>query len=162
MAKKNKQNQLLTINNLLCEGKIEIAIKKKWQPKLQTKNFKNQKKSFKIRKPRKIKKKNDRKKNQQKIQETKYKYESSEKKMKKKRQKIWKHLKESIKKWKQNLKKENNEIKGDIHIFSSRIKPIKAAKDYYVNSTDEYPILFVIAALTNGISVFKGINDLAM
>jgi len=60
-----------------------------------------------------------------------------------------------------NLKKENNEIKGDIHIFSSRIKPIKAAKDYYVNSTDEYPILFVIAALTNGISVFKGINDLA-
>ena len=27
MAKKNKQNQLLTINNLLCEGKIEIAIK---------------------------------------------------------------------------------------------------------------------------------------
>jgi 3-phosphoshikimate 1-carboxyvinyltransferase len=30
-----------------------------------------------------------------------------------------------------------------------------------VKATDEYPILFVIAALTKGISVFKGINDLA-
>ena len=41
------------------------------------------------------------------------------------------------------------------------MKPIFASKDYYVNSTDEYPILFVIAALTKGISVFKGIKDLA-
>ena len=32
---------------------------------------------------------------------------------------------------------------------------------YYVNSTDEYPILFIIAALTKGISIFKGIKDLA-
>ena len=30
-----------------------------------------------------------------------------------------------------------------------------------MNSTDEYPILFVIAALTNGNSIFKGIEDLA-
>ncbi len=60
-----------------------------------------------------------------------------------------------------NLKEENNEIRGDIHIISSKIKPIKATKDYYVNSTDEYPILFVIAALTNGISIFKGVKDLA-
>ena len=28
------------------------------------------------------------------------------------------------------------------------------------NSTDEYPILFVIAALTKGVSIFKGIKDL--
>ena len=34
-------------------------------------------------------------------------------------------------------------------------------KKYYVNSTDEYPILFVIASLTKGISIFKGIEDLA-
>ena len=60
-----------------------------------------------------------------------------------------------------NLKEENNEIRGDIHIVSSKIKPIKATKDYYVNSTDEYPILFIIAALTNGISIFKGVKDLA-
>jgi len=60
-----------------------------------------------------------------------------------------------------NLKKENNELIGDIIIKSSKIKPIKASKDYYVNSTDEYPILFVIAGLTKGISVFKGIGELA-
>ena len=29
-----------------------------------------------------------------------------------------------------------------------------------MNSTDEYPILFVTAALTKGISIFKGITDL--
>ena len=44
---------------------------------------------------------------------------------------------------------------------SCKIKPIKASKDYYVNSTDEYPILFVIASLTKGISIFKGIGGLA-
>ena len=44
---------------------------------------------------------------------------------------------------------------------SSSLRPINASKEYYVNSTDEYPILFVIAALTKGISKFKGIGDLA-
>jgi len=60
-----------------------------------------------------------------------------------------------------NLKKKNNEISGDILVLSSKIKPIRASKKYYVNSTDEYPILFVIAALTEGTSIFEGINDLA-
>jgi 3-phosphoshikimate 1-carboxyvinyltransferase len=60
-----------------------------------------------------------------------------------------------------NLKKENNEIRGDILVRSSKLKPIKASKDYYVNSTDEYPILFIIAALTKGTSIFQGIGDLA-
>ena len=60
-----------------------------------------------------------------------------------------------------NLKKENNEIRGNIIIKSSRLKPIKASKKYYVNSTDEYPILFVLAALTKGVSIFEGIEDLA-
>ena len=59
-----------------------------------------------------------------------------------------------------DIKKSNNEIYGDIYIKSCKIKPIRATKEYYVKSTDEYPILFVIAALTNGISVFKGIKDL--
>ena len=31
----------------------------------------------------------------------------------------------------------------------------------YPSTADEYPILFVIAALTKGTSVFKGIGDLA-
>ena len=60
-----------------------------------------------------------------------------------------------------NQRKNNNETIGDIFVKSTSLKPIKASKNYYVNSTDEYPILFVIAALTNGISVFKGIGDLA-
>ncbi len=59
------------------------------------------------------------------------------------------------------LKKSHNEIYGDIHVKSSVLKPIKANEEYYVKSTDEYPILFVIAALTKGVSVFKGIGDLA-
>ncbi len=60
-----------------------------------------------------------------------------------------------------NMKKENNETRGDIFVKSSKLKPIKASKEYYVNSTDEYPILFVVAGLTKGISIFKGIKDLA-
>ena len=60
-----------------------------------------------------------------------------------------------------NMKKENNELRGDIIVESSKLKPLKADKSFYVNSTDEYPILFVIAALTKGKSVFSGIKDLA-
>ena len=59
-----------------------------------------------------------------------------------------------------NLKKFNNELRGDIQVESSKIKPLSASSNYYVNSTDEYPILFVIAALTKGTSSFKGIADL--
>ena len=60
-----------------------------------------------------------------------------------------------------NFKKENNEIKGDIFIKNCKLKPIKADRTYYTNATDEYPILFVIAALIKGTSIFKGIKDLA-
>ncbi len=60
-----------------------------------------------------------------------------------------------------NLKKINNEFRGDINVKSSKLRPIKASKKYYVSATDEYPILFVIAALTSGVSIFKGIKDLS-
>ena len=60
-----------------------------------------------------------------------------------------------------NVKKKNNEIFGDIVVKSCKLKPIKASKEYYVNSTDEYPILFVLASLIKGTSIFKGISDLA-
>ena len=59
------------------------------------------------------------------------------------------------------IKKVNNELRGNILVKSSKLKPLRASKKYYVNSTDEYPILFVIAALSKGTSVFKGIKDLA-
>jgi 3-phosphoshikimate 1-carboxyvinyltransferase len=60
-----------------------------------------------------------------------------------------------------NIKKINHEKIGDIEVKSSKLKAIIASPDYYVSATDEYPILFVIAALTKGTSVFKGIGDLA-
>ena len=60
-----------------------------------------------------------------------------------------------------NIKKNNNEIYGDVEVKSHKIKPIRASKEFYVKATDEYPILFVIAALTSGISIFKGIDGLA-
>ena len=60
-----------------------------------------------------------------------------------------------------NLRKVNHETIGDILISRSKLKPIKANSSYYVSATDEYPILFVIAALTPGVSTFKGIQDLA-
>jgi len=59
-----------------------------------------------------------------------------------------------------NIKKKNNEIIGDIDVASSLIKPLRAPEIFYVKSTDEFPILFCIAALTKGISIFKGIGDL--
>ena len=60
-----------------------------------------------------------------------------------------------------NIKKKNNEIIGDIYVRSSKLKPIKANERYYPSTTDEYVILSVCAALTSGISVFKGISDLS-
>ena len=60
-----------------------------------------------------------------------------------------------------NLKKENNELRGDIFVKSCNLKPIKAPSKMYTSTTDEFPILFIIAALTKGTSIFKGIGDLA-
>ena len=61
-----------------------------------------------------------------------------------------------------NKRKKNNEIIGDIIVKSKKLKnPIIASKNFYQKTTDEFPILFCIAALTEGISKFKGIEDLA-
>jgi 3-phosphoshikimate 1-carboxyvinyltransferase len=60
-----------------------------------------------------------------------------------------------------NIKKNNNELVGDIFVKSCKLNPINASKEYYTIMTDEYPILFVMAALIKGISKFKGISDLA-
>ena len=60
-----------------------------------------------------------------------------------------------------NIRKMGNEYRGNIFVKSCKLKPLNASKKFYVNSTDEYPILFVVAALTKGISTFSGIGDLA-
>ncbi len=60
-----------------------------------------------------------------------------------------------------NFKKQNNEVRGDILIKTGNLKSIRASKAYYAIATDEYPILFVMAALIKGTSVFTGIKSLA-
>jgi len=61
-----------------------------------------------------------------------------------------------------NVRKNNiNELVGDICVKSSKLKPIRASAKIYPSMPDEYPILFVIAALTPGVHVFKGISDLS-
>ena len=59
-----------------------------------------------------------------------------------------------------NIIKDNNEIRGDILIKSSKLKPMNVPASLYPRTTDEYLILFVIASLTNGVSTFKGISEL--
>ena len=59
------------------------------------------------------------------------------------------------------IKRVNNELVGDIEVKHSNLRALKAGPEYYVSATDEYPILFITAALTKGISIFKGISDLA-
>ena len=59
------------------------------------------------------------------------------------------------------IKRVNNELVGDIEVRYSNLRALKAGPEYYVSATDEYPILFITAALTKGISIFKGISDLA-
>ena len=61
-----------------------------------------------------------------------------------------------------NKRKKNNEVTGDINIKSGKLKkPIISSEEFYEKTTDEFPILFCIAALTKGTSIFKGIKDLA-
>ena len=60
-----------------------------------------------------------------------------------------------------NVKKRNNEISGDIEVKSCKLKPIKTKANMYPSTTDEYLLLFLIAAFQNGVSVFEGISGLA-
>ena len=58
-----------------------------------------------------------------------------------------------------NLRKVSGELVGSVTIFSSKLKPIIVSKDIG-KFIDELPILFIIAALTKGVSKFKNIGDL--
>ena len=61
-----------------------------------------------------------------------------------------------------NVRKNNiNELVGDIHVKTSKLRPIKASAKIYPSMPDEYPISFIIAALTPGIHVFNGISELS-
>ena len=58
-----------------------------------------------------------------------------------------------------NLRKISGELVGSITVYASKLKPIIINKDIG-KFIDELPILFVISALTQGISKFKNIGDL--
>ena len=58
-----------------------------------------------------------------------------------------------------NLRKVSGELVGSITIYASKLKPININKDIG-KFIDELPILFIISALTKGISKFKNIGDL--
>ena len=60
-----------------------------------------------------------------------------------------------------NRKKINNEFVGDILIKSSKINFLRTNFSDYLTATDEYPIMFVIAAFLKGTSKFTGIGELA-
>ena len=60
-----------------------------------------------------------------------------------------------------NLKKKNNEVSGDIIIKSCKLKPLQTEANMYPSTTDEYLLLFLIAAFQKGTSRFKGISGLA-
>jgi len=60
-----------------------------------------------------------------------------------------------------NLRKHNNEVYGDILVKSCKLRSMNVPAEFYSSTTDEYLILFVIAGLTKGISIFNGISDLS-
>ena len=59
-----------------------------------------------------------------------------------------------------NIKKVFGETVGTIVVKSSSLKPIKCPKELVPSLIDEFCILFIIAALTKGLSKFTGINEL--
>ena len=61
-----------------------------------------------------------------------------------------------------NLRRDltSGEFVGTVITMSSKLKPITVSKDVGM-FIDELPILFVIASLTNGVSKFKSIAELA-
>ena len=59
-----------------------------------------------------------------------------------------------------NLKRKSGELVGDIYIKSSSLKPIICPKKLVPFAIDEFPLLFIVASLVNGISKFYGIGEL--
>ena len=59
------------------------------------------------------------------------------------------------------IRRKFNESVGDLHVKSSKVKPLKAKAEYYPATADEYVILIICAALIPGVSIFKGISDLS-
>ena len=59
-----------------------------------------------------------------------------------------------------NLRTISGERVGDLIVNSSKLKGIKSPKNLVPSTIDEFPILMVLAAASNGISYFTGLNEL--
>ena len=59
-----------------------------------------------------------------------------------------------------NIKRKYGEPVGDIIVKTSILKSITCPKNLIPLAIDEFPILFIAAAVTNGISKFNNINEL--
>tara|TARA_Y100000590_G_scaffold469695_1_gene659134 strand:- start:137 stop:1480 length:1344 start_codon:yes stop_codon:yes gene_type:complete len=59
-----------------------------------------------------------------------------------------------------NLKKYSGEYVGDIYVKNSNLKKINCPKELVPFSIDEFPLLFVVASITKGITKFSGISEL--
>jgi 3-phosphoshikimate 1-carboxyvinyltransferase len=59
-----------------------------------------------------------------------------------------------------NLKKRFGELLGDIIVRSSILKSIKCPKNLVPSAIDEFPLIFILSAITKGISTFTGISEL--
>ena len=54
-----------------------------------------------------------------------------------------------------------NELTADVHVMSSRLKPLKISEKFFVSCQDEYPLMFAMASLLPGKSIFLGVRDLS-
>jgi len=59
-----------------------------------------------------------------------------------------------------NLKNKYGEPVGDVIIKSSYLKSIKCPKNLVPSAIDEFPLLFIAASITKGVSQFDGISEL--
>jgi len=60
-----------------------------------------------------------------------------------------------------NKKMQGNEMIADVHVKSSKMKPLKVSEKFFTSCQDEVPIMTIIACFLPGTSIFKGIEDLA-
>ena len=59
-----------------------------------------------------------------------------------------------------NLKKKSGEFVGNIFVKSSSLKPINCPKELVPFAIDEFPLLFIVASITKGVTNFSGIEEL--
>ena len=59
-----------------------------------------------------------------------------------------------------NLKKKSGEFVGNIFVKSSSLKPINCPKELVPFAIDEFPLLFIVASITKGVTSFSGIEEL--